>query len=89
VLLIAIFWDLSKPEQIIRKTESDLHSLNSHITTTDFDEDAEVQARIWNAFQLQRGPDGEHENQAFLVRSDLIIKHSGKVSSLITTSQTN
>lgn len=49
-LLIGIFWDLGRPENTRQETWNSATSFSS-IKIDEFDDDAELQARIWNRFQ--------------------------------------
>jgi len=46
LLLIAIFWDLGKPLEEVRED-----TMDSTPIIEDFDDEAEMMARIWNTFQ--------------------------------------
>jgi hypothetical protein len=50
LLLIAIFWDLGKPENIRRESEIS-STMFAAVEVDEFDDEAELQARIWNRFQ--------------------------------------
>lgn len=66
MLLVAIFWDLGKKRtsEALENLEEEGSDRNSTVEVEDFDEEAELQARIWNKFQR------EQRNEAFIVTKD-------------------
>jgi hypothetical protein len=64
VLLSKIFWDLGNKEDLAVDDDGNSHSYAS-IRHEDYDEEAEIQARIWNNF-MRSGAD--EENSQYLVR---------------------
>jgi hypothetical protein len=94
-LLVAIFWDLGKGEPAnaatttretySQKSTSEKLSLNSEshrdVDVVEFDEEAEIHARIWNRFQYDRREEDimRHE-QNFLIKSEEIVRWTSQTS---------
>jgi hypothetical protein len=78
-LLAKIFWNLGTIDEDRADADTEREDSFSEIYTEDFDEDAEVQARIWNSFN--RGILAE--NQEHFVTSTTSAISNSKSSALV------
>lgn len=53
LILVAIFWNLGRKVNFIPDNESEYLNTESALNEQDFDEEAELQMRIWNNFQRE------------------------------------
>jgi hypothetical protein len=82
LLLIFIFWDLGKPEET--RIESLSSSRFSSVMIDEFDDEAELQARIWNRFQRT---DRKLENSGALTVSStsMMLLKSSQINALMSS----
>lgn len=59
MLLIGIFWDLAKADDVRGDTQTSTTRFSS-IQIDEFDDEAELQARIWNRFQREEREGAGH-----------------------------